>query len=476
MNRTETFFRIAFLQPVYMEPMSSSQDLLTGPIAPTLTKMTKQVMYGMIMLMSFNLVDTFFIGLLGTEPLAAISFTFPVTFTIISLAIGLGIGTSAIVAKANGSGNKEESKEDGQGALILSFLLVILLAIVMYNLTDIIFSALGASQELMPLIHSYMDVWYIGSVFLMLPMIGNAILRANGDTKTPSILMGGTGLINAILDPILIFGLGPVPAFGIMGAAIASVVSWGVGLLIIIYILTVRKRLISTQLINFKELIVIAKKILKIGLPAAGANMLTPIAMAVLTAIIASYGTAAVAGFGVGSRIESIASLVVLALSMTLPPFISQNFGANQWQRVFDAYKQTTKFVMIWQLIVYLVLCLAAGLIAFAFGKDDPEVMYVIKLFIWTMPIGYGLQGIIILTNSSFNALHKPMYALVLSVVRLFVFFVPFAYLGSYFYGLPGLFVGGVIGNIFTALIAYRWFVRTVESSIENGKINLEQI
>lgn len=456
--------------------MSSSQNLLTGPIAPTLKKMTKQVMYGMILLMSFNLVDTFFIGLLGTEPLAAISFTFPVTFTIISLAIGLGIGTSAIVAKANGSGNKEESKADGQGALILSFMLVILLAVVMYNLTDVIFSTLGATQDLMPLIHEYMDVWYIGSVFLMLPMIGNSILRANGDTKTPSMLMGGTGLINAILDPILIFGFGPVPALGIQGAAIASVVSWGIGLLIIIYILTVRKKLIATQLVKFSELITIGRKILKIGLPAAGANMLTPIAMAVLTAIVATYGTAAVAGFGVGSRIESIASLVVLALSMTLPPFISQNFGANQWDRVFEAYKQTTKFVMICQLVIYLALCLLAGVIAFAFGKDDPEVMFVIKLFIWTMPLGYGLQGIIILTNSSFNALHKPMFALVLSVVRLFVFFVPFAYLGSLFYGLIGLFVGGVIGNLFTALIAYRWFVRTVETSIESNKVIAEQL
>ena len=442
--------------------MSSAQNLLTAPIAPTLKKMTLQVMMGMVMLMSFNLVDTYFIGLLGTEQLAAISFTFPVTFTIISLSIGLGIGTSAVIAKARGSGNEDEAKDDGLGALVLSFILVAALAFITYLSTDLIFKALGASDALLPLIHDYMDIWYIGAVFLMSPMVGNAVLRASGDAKTPSLIMASGGLINAILDPLLIFGLGPFPELGIKGAAIASVIAWGCGLIIVIYILAFKRRLICLKWLPLAEFFAISRKILTIGLPAAGANMLTPIAMAILTAMIAVHGNAAVAGFGVGTRIESIASMVVLALSMTLPPFISQNFGAQQMDRVEQAYKSVIRFVMIWQAGVYLVLLLAAGGIAWAFGKDDPEVMAVIKLFIWTLPLGYGLQGVIILSNSSFNALHKPMSALVLSVVRLFVFYVPFAYVGSLLYGLTGLFIGALIGNVFTAVIAYIWFNRVL--------------
>ncbi len=452
-----------------MSVNASKKNLLTDPIGPTLTQMTKQVLVGMVMLMSFNLVDTFFIGLLGTDPLAAISFTFPVTFTIISLAIGLGIGTSAIVAKAQGSGETESAQEDGLGALLLSFSLVIILAIVMFNLTDAIFTAMGAGPKLLVLIHDYMDVWYIGAVFLMLPMVGNAILRANGDAKTPSMLMGGTGLINAILDPILIFGFGPIPAMGVQGAALASVIAWGIGLLIILYLLAVKHKLIVVKVIPLSEFMLISRRILKIGLPAAGANMLTPIAMAILTAMIAVHGNAAVAAFGVGTRIESIASMVVLALSMTLPPFLSQNFGANQWQRVNDAYKQCIKFVMVWQFGVYLLLVMVAGYIAYAFGKDDPAVMDVIKLFIYILPLGYGLQGIIILSNSSFNAIHKPLTALVLSIIRLFIFYLPFAWVGSYYYGLEGLFIGALIGNVFTAVIAYIWFTRTIETSMENS-------
>ena len=310
-----------------------------------------------------------------------------------------------------------------------------------------------------------MDSWYLGAVFLMSPMVGNAVLRASGDAKTPSILMATCGLINAILDPLLIFGLGPFPELGIKGAAIASVIAWAVGFFMIFYVLAVKKKLICIRVIPLLEFIVIVKRILKIGLPAAGANMLTPIAMAVLTAMIAVHGNAAVAGFGVGTRIESIASMVVLAVSMTLPPFISQNFGAGNWQRVEQAYKQVIKFVMLWQFAVYVLLLLTAGYIAMAFGKDDPEVMNVIKLFIWTLPLGYGLQGIIILSNSSFNALHKPLSALILSIVRLFVFYLPFAYIGSHYYGLTGLFVGALIGHVFTAIISYLWFTRSLPES-----------
>jgi len=444
----------------------SRPDLLNDPILPTLKKMTIPMIFGMVTLMMFNIVDTFFISMLGTGPLAAVSFTFPVTFTVISLAIGLGIGTSAVIAKALGSNKIEEARFDASVSLIVALLLVILLSFVGYLLIDPIFTLLGAGQLVLPLIHEYMNIWFIGSVFLITPMIGNSVLRASGDTKTPSIVMGGAGLINAILDPILIFGWGPVPALGIQGAAIASVIAWGVAVIIILYVLGVKKRLLSLKAGNQTAASAI-KKVLKIGLPAAGANMLTPVAMAVMTALVANHGPEAVAAFGVGSRIESIASILVLALSMTLPPFVSQNFGAGKLGRVKEAYIGTLKFVMIWQFAIYILLIALSGVISQLFGKEQ-AVIDVIKLFIYTIPLSYGFQGVIILSNSSFNALHKPMNALFLSIIRLFVFYLPFAYVGSMLGGLIGLFIGAAIGNVFTGLVAYKWFVKELDAICSN--------
>ncbi|PYE32079.1 putative MATE family efflux protein [Idiomarina fontislapidosi] len=445
-----------------MATTDASRSLINAPVGKTLWEMTWPVIFGVATLISFNVVDTFFISLLGTDPLAAVSFTFPITFTVVSLTIGLGIGTSAVIARKYGRDKPEEAQFDGFAALSVSALLVLMLSAIGYIFMDSIFTLLQAQQRLLPLIREYMTLWFAGSVMLVTPMVGNAVLRASGDTRTPSLIMASGGLANAIFDPILIFGWGPIPAMGIEGAALASVISWFSGVILVFWLLS-RKQLIRVRIETtrglFREWLDAARAILKIGLPAAGANILTPLAMSVMTAIIASYGAAAVAAFGVGTRLESLASIIILALSMSLPPLISQNFGANRVDRVREAYGKALKAVFAIQLVIYAAMAITAPWIAMAFAKEQ-EVARIVELFIYIMPIGYGFQGWIILSNSSFNAIHKPMRALGLSVIRLFVFFVPLSYLGSLLADLHGLFIGGVVANIITAAIAYLWFTR----------------
>ena len=438
-----------------------ASSLTQGNVATILKRMTVPMIMGMVMMMSFGLVDTFFVSLLGTEPLAAISFTFPVTFTVISLNIGLGIGTSAIIGKLQGSGSYSESREYATSSITLSFVMVGLLAVAGYFLIDPIFKALNASETLMPYIHDYMSLWYLSSVFLALPMVGNSVLRACGDTRTPSIIMAVGGALNAALDPIFIFGWGPVPAMGIQGAALATFLAWVAGARYIIWLLAVKRNRMVPRLLTITELRRSCAPILKIGLPAAGANMLTPVAGGVMTAVVANYGAEAVAAWGVGNRLESVASIVILALSMTLPPIISQNVGAGLYQRVEEAYRLTVKFVIGWQLVVFALMWLLSGWIAQMFA-EEAEVAWLIHLFLMIVPLGYGMQGIVILTNSSLNAMHKPMAALILSVIRLFVFYVPVSYVASLFFGLKGLFWGVVIANLCMATISYVYFNRAL--------------
>ena len=441
------------------------RDMLNGDISQILKSMTIPMIVGMLMLMTFSIVDTFFVSMLGTKQLAAISFTFPVTFTVISLNIGLGIGTSAIIGKYIGSGNTQDAKVLATGALMLSALMVGIFAVVGIFSIDFIFSLMGADKTLMPFIRAYMVPWYLAGVFLAIPMVGNSVLRAFGDTKTPSIIMAVGGAINVVLDPILIFGWGPIPALGIQGAAIATAIAWAVCVVWILYLLAVKRQLIEPRILSLTEFIVAARGVLKIGLPAAGANMLTPIAGGVMTAIVANYGAEAVAAWGVGNRLESIASIIVLALSMSLPPFISQNYGANKLSRIKTAFDIAAKFVIIWQLVVFAVLAILSSYIAQVFA-EEASVARDITLFLCIVPLGYGLQGIIILVNSSFNAMHKPMSALILSILRLFAFYVPIASLGSYLYGLEGLFWGCVIANVLTSVLAYTWFNQNLKNEM----------
>lgn len=438
-------------------------SLVHDPIPATLMRMTAPMIIGMFMLFTFNLVDTLFISMLGTEPLSAISFTFPMTFMVLSLAIGLGIGTSAVVAKYLGCDEFEKAKEASTVTNYTSIALALCLSFITFIFMDDIFRMMGASESVLALIREYMTIWLPTSALLVGMTTANAVLRASGDTKTPSIIMAGAGLINVLLDPIFIFGFGPVPAMGIQGAAIATLISWIFGFGYLFYYLIVKLELVYPGIPSQKIFVSSSREMLRIGIPASGANMMTPVAAVAMTAIAATYGEATVAAFGVGSRIESMACLVVLTLSSTLPPFISQNLGAGRTDRIAESYRLSMKFILMFQLLIYAVMALSANLIAAIF-TDDPEVARAIKLFIWILPLGYGLQGVIILTNSAFNALHKPMMALYLSVTRFFIFYVPLAWLGSELFGLAGFYAGALSGNVLMAVLSWRSFEKVLHA------------
>ena len=148
-----------------------------------------------------------------------------------------------------------------------------------------------------------------------------------------------------------------------------------------------------------------------------------------------------------------------------------QNFGANKLERVGRAYSLCVKFVIVWQLIVFAILATLSGVIANIF-TNEPEVSSTIIMFLLIVPLGYGLQGVTILTNSSFNAMHMPMSALSLNGMRLFVFFVPFSLIGSYWFGLLGLFWAGVIANLTVGCIAFIWFKSILASRFEQSVLS----
>jgi len=431
----------------------NSSVLLTGPVKPTLKNMTIPMMFGLMMLMSFNLVDTFFVSLLGTQALAAFSFTFPVTFIIISLAIGLGVGVSAVVAITLGQKDKVNARQHATVALMLSMVLIYGVSLFVWSVLTPIFAALGATPEHITLISLYMTPWLLGSVFVIMPMVGNSVMRASGDTKTPAKVMALGALINALLDPLLIFGYGPIAPMGITGAALASIIASSVSCVLVFYRLTTTYNMLGWGY-SLAQCLNSAKKVLVIALPAAASNMMTPIATSIVTAMVASYGSEAVAAFGVGSRIESFALIFVLALSMSLPPFISQNYGAGQYNRVKLGYNTSVKFVLWWQLLIYLILMFSAQPIARLFA-DDPKVIEIIVSYLMIVPITHGLIGVTILSNSSFNALHKPLSALKLNIIRLFVLLVPFVYIGGQINGITGLFVGVALACGLSGIIAY---------------------
>ncbi|EIO3975456.1 MATE family efflux transporter [Vibrio vulnificus] len=437
--------------------MLDKHGLLSAPIAETLRKMTVPMIFGMVAILMFNLVDTFFISLLGTEALAAISYTFPVTFAVNCITMGIGVGLSTSIGRLLGQGEAHQAARFTTHGLLLAVVLVALASTLGLFTVTPLFTLLGAKEELIPLIGQYMHVWYLTIPLLVIPMAGNSAIRATGDTKTPAKIMMLAGLINGVLDPLLIFGIGPFPELGIQGAAIASALSWLGALIGSFYVLIQRERLLGLP--QWQRLKEDWQQILKVGTPAALSNAMNPLSGAILMMMLSSHGTAAVAAYGAAQRIESILILVLMALTSALTPFMAQNFGAKNPQRAFQGLFVSMRFSVLFQGLVFLMMVPLSIPLAALFSQEQ-AVRDLLWHYLLVVPISYGFLGIVMMLVSGLNAMHQPLNAFRWSVIRLFVFTLPTAYLGSLLYDIEGLFIGIAVGNILVGLCSYLYALK----------------
>jgi len=433
---------------------NNKAQLIEGPVGKILFNMTVPMIFGMVGMVAFNLVDTFFVGQLGTQELAALSFTFPIIMVIGSLAMGIGVGSSAVISKAIGRGDHHMVQRLTTDSLILSLLLVAFFVIIGMLTIEPLFRLLGATPEIVPLIREYMVIWYPGVLFVIIPMVGNNAIRATGDTKTPSVIMLVAVVVNIVLDPILIFGLGPFPMLGLTGAAIATVLARAITLIVALWVLYYRDRMMTFDIPPVKTIIDSWKSILYIGLPVAATRLLSPIAMGIIIALIATYGHEAVAAFGVGIRIEFLAMTVIFALSTVIGPFVGQNLGAARYDRVKLGVKYSNGFSLIWGVVMFALLAVTARPVASIFN-DDPVVISIIMLYLWIVPIGYALFGVFQISTITLNVLNKPVPAAILMVIQMFVLYIPLAYVGSYLFGLTGIFGAIVLAYSLTGIASH---------------------
>ena len=432
------------------------QRLIEGSVGQQLVKLTIPMIWGVLAITAFSIVDTYFVGQLGTKPLAAMSFTFPVVMTLGSLAMGLGVGTSSVIARAIGEGDRDRVQRLTTDSLTLSLLIVAIFVCLGLFTIEPLFTALGAAPDILPFIRSYMQIWYFGMVFLVIPMVGNSAIRASGNTLVPSIIMIVAAGVNIVLDPFLIMGWGVFPRLEIEGAAIATVISRATTLIAALFFLHYREKMLCFNLPKFQIILASWQKILQIGLPAAATSMITPISIGLITSAIAFYGAEAVAAFGVASRIESFALIVVVALSASLSPFVGQNWGAKKYHRVHRALNLSYLFCLAWGMMMATILAPSASWLASLFNSD-PQVIQIATQYLWFVPISYAAAGIIFIASSTFNALGKPIPSMIMTLSRMVVLYIPLAYFGSKLFGINGIFAAASIANLVVGIGAYSW-------------------
>lgn len=404
--------------------------------------------------MIFNVVDTYFISKLGTVPLAAIGFTFPVVMVVGGFSMGLGVAVSSLISRAIGKGDRASVRCLTVDSLLLAACIVAVFAFIGLHTIHPLFIFLGANEAIIPLISDYMSIWYLGTVFLVVPMIGNNAIRATGDTLLPALIMCIGALVNAVLDPVFIFGFSFVPAMGIKGAALATVIARATTLCAALCVLYFNKRMIGWKRFDLKELFLSWGKILYIGLPAAGSFIIMPLSMGIITRFVASFGHEAVAAFGVVIRVEGVVLAVLMALATVMGPFAGQNWGARKIHRVAGALKISFVFSLCWGVVAALLFIYHGRWIISLFDID-PAVIRVAMMYLLIVPISYGMEGIIFILSSTFNALGRPLYSSALIITRVCVLYVPLAYIGKKFFGLGGIFAAAFISNVVVGAWAY---------------------
>jgi len=450
--------------PETIQKNSPRVDLTQGPVHTHLIRMALPMMVGIAASMGFILADTYFIGMLGPDELAAIGFVGPIAMVIVAASIGLSAGTSSVLARVMGSGDQQTLVRLATNSFIISVMISLAFTLIGLLTIEPLFTLMGADEKTLPMIRQYMLIWYWLPLFIIVPMVGMGVMRAMGDTSLQGKLMIIAALANVILDPIMIFGLFGFPRLELAGAAYATLITRAGSFIAVMYLLIYR-----FEVIKFNADIVTSfrgslSRIMQVGIPAMSTNMIIPMAGGVVIAIIATFGNDAVAGTNVAMRIESVTIIIFFALSAVIGPFAGQNLGAGKQDRIEQALQQCALFALIWGAVLAIAIALVAPIITRQFS-DVTTIQDYANGYLYIMPISYGAYGMVMIANATFNGLGRPIPGVILSTIRVAVFQFPLVLIAAFFFAdMTYVYAASCLSNILAGIIAYIWIIRMVRS------------
>ncbi len=407
-----------------------------------------------------QMIEVGFIGQLGTDQLAAVTFTFPVTMMLNSVALGISIGTSSVIARRVGGGDWEAVKRLTTHGILLVFVVLSALALIGMATIEPTFRAIGATPTVIEHIEGYLLIYYPGTVLFTLTMVAGSVMRATGDARLPGLVMTLGAVFNLMLDPLLIFGWLGAPRLELAGAAAAMVISRLAMSGVLMYFVIARMDLLLGAVAWRRGVVASAREIFHVGLPAMATQLIGPISGAIITRLLAHHGHEVVAGFGVAGRIEAVAVMLLFALSGSIGPFVGQNFGAGASDRVRQGMAVAYRFCLGWGGFACIVLWLGAGELV-VLVDDNPTVIEVASRYLVVVPVSYGLWGVLMMSSAAFNSLGKPLPSTIMAATRMFGIYVPLAWLGDTMFGYTGIFLATAVANMIMGLWSWQWLART---------------
>ena len=429
-------------------------NVLEGSIKSKMIQLAIPSLGGMFAITVFNITDTYFVSKLGIDALAAMGFTFPVIMVIGAFSGGISLGAGSVLARAMGSGDEHKMHRIATDGILLSVLLVAIISILGLLTMEPLFRLMGASGESLVQVTNYMTIWYAGAFVVVIPPVSDASMRAMGDMIRPLMVMLVCAIGNVILDPILIFGWFGLPAMGIQGAALATIISRAFGMVLTLSFVGIHYGLLDFKYKSVRELFTSWYSILSIGLPNVLVRLLPQLLRGAMTRIaMTTAGLAAVAAIAAGQKIESFGTIVSMAISVSIVPIIGQNYGAQKYDRVLETRSIIARVAIYYGLILFGIAVPFGELFASIFSKD-PEVIRLAGIYLKIVFIGsIGLNQYNWMSES-FNAVGKPKYSLVINVIGTMFIIVPAVFIGANTYGFTGMISGLAVGQIIVGIFA----------------------
>ncbi len=422
---------------------------LTGGLMRHVSVMSFTASIGLMAIFAVDFVDMVFIAMLGNDALAAaVGYAGTLLFFTNAINIGLSIAVGSLVARAIGAERIDNAREYATSVAIFGVVTgIVVPALVLWNL-PVLLGLLGAEGEVAELAARYISIILPTMAVMAVAMTAMAVLRANGDARRPMFATLYGGIVNAVLDPILIFGLG----FGLDGAAMASVaarvVMLGVALWPAIQVYGAFER--PGLRLVLRDL----RPVSTIAVPAVLTNIATPVGSAIVVREIARFGTEAVAGMAVIGRLTPMAFAVIFALSGAIGPIIGQNFGAGQFERVRGAFLAGVKFIALYVVAAAAILFLLRAPIAGLFNAQG-LTLTLIYLFCGPLALASFFNGVIFVGNATFNNLGHPIYSTWINWGRHTLGTWPLVLAGAALFGAPGVLIGQALGGVIFAGVTW---------------------
>ncbi|MFH1210699.1 MAG: MATE family efflux transporter [archaeon] len=413
--------------------------------APVIVAMFVQTMY--------NIVDTAFVGRLGAGAIAALTFAFPIFFILISINAGLSIGMGSRISRLLGANQKEEAENTALHGIIISTILAIILTAIGLLTLKPMFLLFGATEDVMKLSTDYMSIILMGMFFMFTAYVLSSIFSSQGDTKTPMKVQVIGLVLNGILDPIFIYTL----KLGVKGAAIATVISFIVTMILFIYYLK-KKSYLQIKLKSFKYSKTITKDIFKVGMPAAFMMLTISIYVIFINGFMAHFGTEYVAAFGLASRLESLAIMPIVAFSLASVTLVGMFYGAKRHDLLKEISWYGIKIGVLFTIIIGVILA-AIPTIFLKIFTNDPNLLRIAAAYLRIDTITFPLMAIGVMVSRITQGMGYGMPGFVIQLARVFGGAIPLAYIFVFIlgYGYLSVAVAMVLGGVISSIIALIW-------------------